>query len=197
MLHKMKTLMGAPVAASDGEIGEVEGVFFDDRQWTVRHLVLKTGGGLSGRKVLIAPEALRSAAGGTTLGVALTRHEVMRRPGVDSDMPVSGQYEEASAGFYGHSPDAEKSSVGELRDAERQASRSHLRDSTEVIGYSVHGADGRIGHLDDLVLDDESWRIIKLLVDPGNGRAEHKVEVSPDAVRAIDWKTREVRLASS
>lgn len=195
MLKKVKELLGAPIAATDGEIGEVHEILFDDEHWSVHHVVLKTGGGLSGRKVRISPEAIRRPEStGCAFGVALTRHEVMRGPGIDSDMPVSGKYEEASAGFYRRSLDAEKGSAGELRQAEREARRSHLRSSNEVIGYSVHGLDGLLGHVDDLLFDDEIWRVTTLLVDAREWRPGEKVRLSPESIRAVDWKTREVRL---
>ena len=33
MLHKVKDLVGDSIAATDGRIGHVEQVYFDDEQW--------------------------------------------------------------------------------------------------------------------------------------------------------------------
>jgi len=35
-----------------------DAVYFDDEKWTIRHLVVDTGGWLSGRKVLISPRSV-------------------------------------------------------------------------------------------------------------------------------------------
>jgi PRC-barrel domain len=59
MLRSMKDLMGFTIGATDGDIGRVDAWYFDDATFTVRHLVVDTGGWLGGRKVLISPMALR------------------------------------------------------------------------------------------------------------------------------------------
>jgi hypothetical protein len=33
----------------------VDQLYFDDKTWAIRYLVLETGGGLGGRRVLISP----------------------------------------------------------------------------------------------------------------------------------------------
>jgi hypothetical protein len=65
MEHTINGLVGRRVEASDGDVGRVDDVYFDDESWTLRYLVLKTGGWLSGRKVLIAPLALLDNGGMT------------------------------------------------------------------------------------------------------------------------------------
>lgn len=183
----VKALVGHPIVAIDGEIGRVDAVFFDDQDWDMRYLVVNTSGGLSGRKVLVPPASIdRSGTSEAAVRLALTRKQVTDSPAADSDMPVSRQYEDASARYYGHSLDT----PGELKDAEREAAQSHLRSSREVIGYAVHGADGLVGHVDDLLVDEATWKITALLVDAPEG----KMRIAPQSVDTIDWKTREVRL---
>jgi uncharacterized protein YrrD len=46
------------VLASDGEIGKVKEIYFDDDRWVVRYLVVDTGGWLTRRHVLISPHAV-------------------------------------------------------------------------------------------------------------------------------------------
>ena len=60
MLRKMGELKGfaivaRAIGARDGDIGEANDVIFDDKNWTVRHLVADTNRWLPGRKVLISP----------------------------------------------------------------------------------------------------------------------------------------------
>lgn len=190
MLNQVKTLVGGRLAATDGEIGQVDAVFFDDRRWSVRYLVVNTSGGLSGRKVLISPDVVdREHSSESALAVLLTCDQVAHSPGTDSDMPLERRFEEASARYNGGIENA-----AELKAAEREAARSHLRSSAEVLGYAVHGNDGLIGHVDDLLLDDATWRITGLLVDAGERRPGCKIPVAPKSVRGIDWLTREVRV---
>ncbi len=58
---RLQNLQHYTIGANDGEVGQVETVYFDDESWTVRYLVVDTGNWLSGRKVLISP---RSHSGG-------------------------------------------------------------------------------------------------------------------------------------
>jgi len=61
VLRRLKPLLGEAIAATDGEAGRVEEVYFDDDHWRLRYLVVNTGGGLTGRKVLVSPEAIDRA----------------------------------------------------------------------------------------------------------------------------------------
>ncbi|HEX4022301.1 MAG TPA: PRC-barrel domain-containing protein [Acidobacteriaceae bacterium] len=65
-LRRTKDLHQCTIAALDTDIGTVDDFYFDDRQWTIRYMVVGTGIILSGRKVLIsggsAASNLESAA---------------------------------------------------------------------------------------------------------------------------------------
>ena len=43
MLRTMKDLQGYVIQATDGDIGHVKDVYFDDQQWVARYLVVETG----------------------------------------------------------------------------------------------------------------------------------------------------------
>jgi hypothetical protein len=104
MLRSMKKdLRGFTVGATDGDIGKVEEFYFDDASFTVRHLVVDTGGWLGGRKVLISPMALRDIDwGGKRINAALTKAQVEKSPAIDTDKPVSRQHEIEYYGYYGY-----------------------------------------------------------------------------------------------
>jgi hypothetical protein len=44
----------------------------------------------------------------------------------------------------------------------------HLRSTSDVIGHSIQALDGEIGHIEDFVVDDETWVIRYLVVDTKN-----------------------------
>jgi hypothetical protein len=50
MLRTAKDLEKCTIEATDGVIGTVEQFYFDDDQWVVRYLVVRTGTWLSNRK---------------------------------------------------------------------------------------------------------------------------------------------------
>jgi sporulation protein YlmC with PRC-barrel domain len=208
MLHNVKDFRGDKIAARDGEIGKIDQVYFDDQDWRVRYFVVDTGGWLSGRKVLISPASVdRSKSGEDAIAVGLSRAQVERSPGVDADKPVDRQYEEAYARYYGYPlywappemagmPALERSDEQrqKLKETERKAAQSHLRSSSDLVGYSIRAADGRIGHVDDLRIDDRNWAVSDLVVDTRDWLPGKKVLVPPSAVEGIDWTSKEVRL---
>jgi len=103
MLRNVKELKGYTVGASDGELGAVKDVYFDDQRWTIRYVVVETGGWLSSRKVLISPNSVRSVAwGDEILNVNLSRQQVRDSPGIDTDKPVSRQHEIDHYNYFGY-----------------------------------------------------------------------------------------------
>jgi sporulation protein YlmC with PRC-barrel domain len=183
VLRRLKPLLGEAIAATDGEAGRVEEVYFDDDHWRLRYLVVNTGGGLTGRKVLVSPEAIdRAKTSHDAVAVRMTRDEVAHSPGIDADMPVSRRFEEANAHYFRGAE-----GTASLPEEQRDAARSHLRSSGDVLGYSVYAADGKLGHLDDLLFDDGEWVVSGLVVE-GVG------PIPAAAVDAIDWRTREIRV---
>lgn len=53
MLHDLKTVIGSSVIATDGEIGKIRDFLFDDRSWTICHLVIDLGTWLNRREVVL------------------------------------------------------------------------------------------------------------------------------------------------
>ena len=93
------------IAATDGEIGSIQGFFFDDERWTVRHIVVDTGKWLPGRRVLISPPSVERIDDENGLIVVnLSREKVKNSPDVDTDKPVSRQQEIALYAHYGYGP---------------------------------------------------------------------------------------------
>jgi hypothetical protein len=53
-------------------------------------------------------------------------------------------------------------------------------------GYHVHATDGSIGHVDDFLVDEETWAVRYLVVDTSNWIGGRSVLVSPSVVLSID-----------
>jgi sporulation protein YlmC with PRC-barrel domain len=103
MLRSVKELDGLAVEATDGTIGRVKDVYFDDAAWVVRYLVVETGSWLSSRKVLISPISMgRPDWAAKTLPVSITREQVKSSPDIDTERPVSRQHEAEYLDYYGY-----------------------------------------------------------------------------------------------
>lgn len=103
MLRTLKDLEDYEIGATDGNIGKVRDFYFDDHDWVVRYLVVDAGTWLISRKVLISPRAIQNPNWGEhRLPVSLTKEQVKNSPGIDTDKPVSRQYEIEYSGYYGY-----------------------------------------------------------------------------------------------
>jgi len=207
MLRNAKNLHGFTIRATDGELGTVDQLYFDDETWAIRYLTVETGGWLGGRPVLISPfSVIHTDWQAQQLDVALTKKQVENSPDIDTHQPVSRQHEAAYNRYYGYPyywggpylwgagaypadvvmpPIAPIDNVEEK--IESQPADSHLRSTEAVTGYSIEAADGEIGHVDGFVVDDEAWAIRYIEVATRNWWPGKKVLVSPAWIERMSW----------
>jgi uncharacterized protein YrrD len=104
MLHNLEDLQKCSIEATDGVIGVVDDLLFDDSAWVVRYLVVDAGTWLSSRKVLISPISIDHADWkDEVLAVNLSQEKVRNSPSINTDRPVSRQHELRSLEYYGYS----------------------------------------------------------------------------------------------
>jgi uncharacterized protein YrrD len=210
VLRSLKSVTGYTLRATDGDIGKVSDFFFEDLSWIVRYLVVDTGDWLEERLVLISPATAGEPDWDTrTVPVALSRAQVENSPPISVDEPVSRQMEAEIHNYYNWVPywraavpipasgavAASAARAEEAREAassEEAAGDPHLRSADEVTGYHIHATDGEIGHVEDLIVDDEAWTIRYVVVDTRNWLPGRKVLVSPAWVEQVDWVQRMV-----
>ena len=206
MLSKAGTLTGYKLDSLDGEIGKVKEFYFDDRHWTIRYLVADTGNWLRGRQVLISPYALVAVnSEEQNFAINLTKKQIEDSPSLNSDKPVSHQFEQAYYGHYGWppywgGPHKWGSYPYIVRDREKWGGFSqsanawdrHLRSTYGVSGHHLQALDGEIGHVADFIIDDETWAIRYLVVDTRNWWPGKKVLVSTQWIENVSWEERKV-----
>jgi len=206
MLRSAKSLRDYHIHATDGNIGRVKDFLFDGQAWVIRYVVVDTSEWLPGKKVLLIPDALGApSTEGEILPVALTRDDVENSPDVEADKPVSRQHEVDLFEYYGWSPYWGTGREGPTPHAARTQEAtavatpgsSDLRSMREVAGYAIHATDGHIGHVEDFIIDDESWVIRYIAVDTRNWLPGRRVIISPDWVSHIDWQSRSVSIEHS
>lgn len=222
MKHSVKHLEGYKLGASDGDIGEVKSVLFEDDTWTVRYLVVKTGSWLFGRKVLISPAAIAGVNfNEKIIAVNLTKEQVKNSPDIDTEKPVERQqeillYQHYGMGNYwaagglwaggigttGMMMQADMPVEGPLHeergsdpesDSDRDAN-PHLRSTDNVKGYTIEARDGNIGDVADFIVDDSNWKISFVVVDTGDWLPGKKVIISPAWIKEVKWETSSVKV---
>ncbi|CAN5295574.1 PRC-barrel domain-containing protein [soil metagenome] len=221
MLRNLKDLHGYSIRATDGDIGKVKDFYFDDERFTVRYLVVETGGWRSSRKVLISPFSIGEHNHiDKVLPVSITKEQVKNSPDIDTDKPVSRQHEADYLAYYGYpdywggvglwgsealpgtmtgvgylgvppSPELDKS-IADARALRHANDDPHLRSCKEVTGYHIKASDGEIGHIQGFIVDEQSWAIRYLVADTSNWWMGHQVIVSPSWIQDVSWAERNV-----
>jgi sporulation protein YlmC with PRC-barrel domain len=70
-----------------------------------------------------------------------------------------------------------------------------LRSAKEVLGYTVNGEDGKLGQVDDIILDDETWRLVYLVLDTSTLLTKgKKTLIAIPWIQWITYEDREVQL---
>jgi uncharacterized protein YrrD len=222
MLRSLKDLQSYAIGATDGPIGEVKDLYFDDHAWVVRYLVVETGSWLNSRLVLISPMSIREPHwGDRLLKVDITQDQVRKSPDIDTRKPVSRQHEAEFLDYYGYAnywggtgmwgdnlypsalmpgglayatdaQDQATERAASLRDAHDARARHshddpHLRSCQAVSGYHIHASDGDIGHVQDLLVEEDSWAIRYMVVNTSNWWMGHQVLVAPQWVSGVHW----------
>jgi hypothetical protein len=101
MFYKAKALQGYKLDSLDGEIGKAQEFYFDDRHWVIRYLVADSGNWLTGRRVLISPYAMVSVNNeDQNIIINLTKKQIEESPPIESNKPVSRQFEEDYYRYY-------------------------------------------------------------------------------------------------
>lgn len=216
MLVSIKEMHGNALQATDGEIGRVDEILFDDEGWTVRFLVVNTGNWLRNRKVLIGTPALGELDWkNRRMNVNLTRDQVENSPGTETNEPVSRQLEAQYYDYLGwphywvgvglggttYYPGSLFGTTNDIlnnhpeddevrnsdHNSDVQPGDIHLRSTNEIYGYQIEAADGVIGHVDDFIVDDKSWVVKHIAIETHKWWPGKKILLPPVWIESVLW----------
>lgn len=209
MLRKVTRLSEFGIHATDGTIGKVRNVWFDDEDWTIRYLVVETGNWVRRNEVLVSPIFIKELSWGEQeIYVNLTREQVKNSPALESRTPISRRQEVEYYSYYrtpaywagyglwgtGMHPEDILSLANhpKARPASEYATPAaednHLRTTQDVMKYRVFANRGEVGKIDDFIFDDRSWAIRYMVVAPSKLLHGRKVLLSPSWTKDISWK---------
>ncbi len=210
MFLSVNDVQGYALQATDGRLGTVRDVLFDDRSWALRYLVAETGGWLARRKVLLAPAAFGTPdSQRKEFPVALSRQQVADSPPIEADAPVGVQIEAQLTRYYGwpsiggvDGPPAfglvpmgapiPMACHSGTRTEPAETGNPHLRSAREIIGYGLEATDGAAGTVDDFLIDTAGWAIRYMVIDAGAWLDGRRILLPPPWVQAFDWTARRV-----
>jgi hypothetical protein len=63
-----------------------------------------------------------------------------------------------------------------------------------VSGYRIAAIDGDLGHVEQFLIDTDSWTVTGVVIDTKNWLPGKKVVLSPSRIRKIDWASSHVEI---
>lgn len=212
MKRSIKELLGYSVKARDGEKGKVKNILFDEESWTIRYLEVDLGSLFHEKRVLISTQHFKTPdAENQHFPIDLSTSEIERSPDLESDLPVSLEYEKRlrehyelqpywpvnAASFAGResmfSPDNPFRTPKKIID--EMAIDTRLRSFQEIKGYHILATDDRFGQVEDAIVDDSNWQIVYTVIRTVNLFPWSKQVMIPiELIEEISFINREMRI---
>lgn len=198
MKRSLKNITGYSVEMLDGPKGKVKDFLFDEESWIIRYLEVGFGNLFKDKRILIPKTFLKDPDWNKEhFPVNLDQKDVESCPDLDERAPVSRAYEKklsehyeidyywptlyappvVTTPYYPPRPLHSPSKIVDEEDID-----TSLRSFVEVKGYHIRATDGKLGHVADMIVDDEDWQIVYLIIDTSNWRPWSKV-----VILSIDW----------
>ena len=191
MLIASHSIYGSSIVSTDGPVGSVRDLLFDDRSWQVCHLVVHAGNWLTGKCELLSPDVVTGKEWmAHRLLVRLRSQEVKDSPSIETHLPLAIQKEREQRKLIAW----DAYWTGILSESPDEEADPHLDSAKEVTGYHVQAIDGEIGHVQDFIVDDETWLIHYLVINTRNWVPGKHAIVLPATVESIDWNLRKIQV---
>ena len=87
---------------------------------------------------------------------------------------------------HGQQTEAEKT-YASAEAARHQNDDPHLRSCNAVTGYHIEAADGGVGHVQGMLVDEDSWAIRYFVADTSNWWLGHPVLIARRWIQNVSW----------
>jgi uncharacterized protein YrrD len=155
MLWNIKELSGYNVKATDGEVGKVHDIIFDKRDWAIHFLIVDLGDWVldTGDWIPGRQVLVSSTAFGQPNKAIRLFPVTLTKGGVE------------------HNPGVEI--------IRQDGSDPRFYSMKSILGRHIQANDGEIGYAEDIIIDDERWKVHFIVVNTGNWWPGKKVLVAP------------------
>ena len=94
---------------------------------------------------------------------------------------------------FGEGPGADEA-YARADTAQHQHDDPHLRSCKEIMDYHIEATDGDVGHVQGMLVDEETWAIQYLIVNTSNWWLGHQVLIAPHWIKDVSWSDATVSL---
>jgi hypothetical protein len=213
MKRSLNNLIKYSLRSKDESKGKVKDFLFDDESWIIRYLEADFGKLFSSKRVLIPRVFLGNPDWEEKeFPIELSEELIKAGPDIQEHVPVSRQYEAELIKHFDLTPywpyTYAEPSGGSLffpprplvvppipADVKEEDVDTNLRSFKEVEGYRINAHEKEMGHIVDLIVDDEDWQIVYAVVDFIKWLPmSKKVLISIEGMQEISYVEREVKV---
>lgn len=199
----------------DEDIGEVKDFYFDDETWTVRYMIVSSEKG----DILISTFSVREFDRlSKSLKSNLSAKKVISAPRADLVRPVSKLEEERLANYYGwpmywvwggatsgvgmyppeaissaNTPEINEYYQKQYQELQAKIEKSTLRSYKEIIHYGIDTGNEKFGQVEDLLVDDDTFKIRYVVIDTIRFFPSKNVLVASEWIEDVSWDERVFR----
>ncbi|ASN06627.1 hypothetical protein [Virgibacillus necropolis] len=214
MLYLTSALKSYNIHATDGEMGKVKDIYFDDHSWAIRYAQVDTHKWLPARNVYLSPTSFTGIdKDKELLEVSHTKDMVKNSPTIPADTELSTANEESLTEYYGWNrywrgenlwgavdrpfvpevPAQRDDSIAKRNEMEMNENTKYvLLNESDTIGIKLHGHDGNMGEITDLIFDDHNWKIDYLVVKYLKVPEERYYLVKPLHITSLEWSEKDL-----
>ncbi|WP_067727689.1 PRC-barrel domain-containing protein [Oceanobacillus damuensis] len=207
MLFYTSELKNYNIDATDGELGKIKDLYFEENSWAIHYASIDTRKWLPGRKVLLSPSSfIQVNEKDKKLEVDYDKETIRNSPDVPEDSSVSGENKRRIDEYYGWGSNlsdpvlyggGQIATVNVRTPPEPDTAEGipdpdepehDLRSEEDTIGFRVHANNGRLGNVADFIYDEEFWKIAYVVVESRDSTLIPKYYVyGTEKVDATDW----------
>ncbi len=213
MKRSLKNIIGYTVETTDGEKGKIKDFLFDEEKWIIRYIDVDFGNFFKDKRILLPINVLIDLLWDSKhFLLNITKEDIEKSPTPEDKLTISREYEKELMKHYGFSaywssgdmaqglyypirPINIPSKVVKDENLSEEKMDSKLRSFNEVKEYHILATDGNLGHVEDMIADDDDWQMIYLVVDTSNWRPwSKKLILLINWLEKISYETREVSI---
>lgn len=205
MHFNMSEFIGNKLMANDGEVGVVSDMLFDDQSWFVRYFVITCGNWLDKKEILLIPSSLNLPRDESAqLSSDLTRDQIKKSPLIQSNLPVSRQFETELHSYYNWGPywtypistaygftmynkdmQQRANESGLEKNSVKQDFDPSLRSLKAMEHRRLRSPDGELGRIEDMLIEASEARVSHLVVDTKNWWPSKNVLILTESITDI------------
>ncbi|UCZ54409.1 PRC-barrel domain-containing protein [Bacillus shivajii] len=212
LLHYDHWLSSFHVIGNDEEFGTVHDVYFDEDHWTVRYLVVKAGTWFTGEKLFLSPASITNIdMKEEKIYVNISKEQAKDAPQIN-EQPVTRKSEREFSLYYSLGPYWLGSSLWGNAIAARELAkyepepvqiddvvskedyRPYVHRAEEIIGYELSARGDSFGKIEDLLIEEDSYKIRYFVCDTKKILPGKKILISTDWITNIDWTSKQIHI---